>query len=376
MTGLILGCTPEDDGSKQEFNEPMDTQATVALITPTAYISPTPLPSQTPTPTPAPSLRSEASKQHFWVGTAVDPSWLQERTFADFVAREFNMLTPEVAMKWEIIHPGVDTYDFSEGDKINEFAQQNGMLIRGHPLVWDKQLPDWVLEADQEGALSRDEWKAILREHILTVAGHYRGQIYAWDVVNEAVADDGKLRNTIWLRNIGPEYIPLAFRWAHEADPYALLFYNDNGGEGINPKSNAIYALVNDLKEANVPIHGVGLQTHTALDGPPSTEELQENIQRLSDLGLRIHITEMDVRLQYSHASTEEKLAKQAELYKRVFQVCLQAPMCEAFVTWGATDRQSWIPSYTGQPDAPLLFDTNYQPKPAYWAIMGVLMGK
>jgi len=346
----------------------------VSTMTTTVTQRVTPTLPTTPTPTSLPSLRSLAEKHDFYVGTAIDPGWLYgEQDFANLVAREFNMLTPEVAMKWEVIHPERDYYDFRRGDQVVEFARLNNMLVRGHPLVWDLQLPSWVLKAYEEDRFSREEWIAILRGHVMTLAGHYRGQIYAWDVVNEAVTNEGTLRETIWLKTIGPQYIAMAFRWAHEADPYALLFYNDNGGEGMNAKSEAIYALVDGLLQDGVPIHGVGLQHHVWLDGPPTAEDLHANIQRLSELGLLVHITEMDVRIQYSDASEEVKLTKQAEMYQRVFSVCLEAPKCEAFVTWGATDRQSWIPGYTGQPDMPLLFDESYQPKPAYEAILKLL---
>jgi len=374
ITSVVVSCSEQTGligtpGMETNITTPM---STVDTPIPSATQTSTP----TSTPTPIPSLRNQVRKHNFYIGTAVDPGWLYgEQAFADLVSREFNMLTPEVAMKWEVIHPERDYYNFEPGDLVVEFAQQHGMLVRGHPLVWDIQLPGWVLDAYAENRFSRDEWIAILRGHIKTVAGHYRGQIYAWDVVNEAFADDGTLRDTIWLQTIGPEYIEFAFLWAHEADPYALLFYNDNGGEGMNVKSDAIYAFVSELQGKGIPIHGVGLQTHTGLGFPLAEQDIRQNIGRISDLGLRVHITEMDVRTQYSKASEEEKLALQAEMYRAVFKACLETPMCEAFVTWGATDRHSWIPGHTGQPDMPLLFDEQYQPKPAYHAIMELLIG-
>ena len=368
----LSGCQDDESSSEKKWVAPASTptEITIGGADPQEKEA-TAVP--TITPTPIPSLRSEAEKQDFLVGTAIDPGWLNEGDFAAFVAQEYNMLTPEVAMKWEIIHPTRDYYDFREGDMVTAFARLNGMLVRGHPLVWDQQLPDWIIQAEKDGTYTRDEWINILRGHVMTVAGHYRGQIYAWDVVNEAIEEDGTLRDTIWLRTIGPEYILLAFQWAHEADPYALLFYNDNGGEGLNAKSAGIYALVSGLILEGVPINGVGLQTHTSLETAPSADELTANIQRLSDLGLKVHITEMDVRIQNSDASEDQKLSDQAEIYRRVFTTCLEHAACEAFIVWGATDRQSWIPGYTGNPDQPLLFDRYNQPKPAYHAIMEVL---
>ena len=324
-------------------------------------------------PTSAPTLRSLAQARGLWVGTAIDPGWLAgEPDYASLLGREFNAVTPENVMKFELIHPEPERYDFTGGDAVVAFAQTHGMLVRGHTLVWDSQLPDWV----RRGSFTRDEWKDLLREHIQTVVGHYRGQVAAWDVVNEALTDDGLLRDTIWLRAIGPEYIALAFQWTHATDPDARLFYNENGGEGMNRKSQAVYALVQGLLQAGVPIHGVGMQMHTWLGGRPSHEALAANLARLDRLGLEVHITEMDVRIQYSTLSKPEKLAGQAEKYSQVFAACIAAPNCKAFVTWGLTDRHSWIPGFTGHPDSPLLFDESGQPKPAYFAILNLLSGR
>jgi endo-1,4-beta-xylanase len=222
------------------------------------------------------------------------------------------------------------------------------------------------------GSFSREEWINILRDHITTVVSRYQGKIYAWDVVNEAVNDDGSLRDTVWLRNIGPEYLDLAFRWAHEADPNALLFYNDYGGEGLNQKSNAIYDLVNGLLDRGVPINGVGLQMHVSLEYSPSPQEVAENMARLSNLGLDVHITELDVRLELP--VTEEKLAAQARIYQELLEVCLNVDNCKAFVMWGFTDRYSWISSFFRGYGSALIFDSSYHAKPAYYALWRCLL--
>jgi len=303
------------------------------------------------------------------VGVSVAPDWLTEPAYSRLLTQNFNGVTPENAMKWEVIHPEPDVYDFSQADAIVEFAIENDLKVRGHTLVWGNQLPDWV----KQGNYSREQWIEILRQHITTIVGRYNGQVYAWDVVNEAVAEDGSLFNNFWLQVIGPDYIPLAFEFAHAADPDALLFYNDNGGEGSNAKSDGIYRLVQGLKEQGVPIDGVGLQMHVGLGASPAEEELSANLQRLADLGMQTQITEMDVRIQASDAQMEQRLAEQADIYRQVFSLCLQAPSCTAFFTWGLTDGHSWIPGYTGNPDAPLLFDENYLPKPAYDALIQLL---
>jgi endo-1,4-beta-xylanase len=278
------------------------------------------------------------------------------------------MVTPENAMKFKPLQPERGRYDFDDADAIVNFAGANGMQVRGHTLVWHHDLPFWITGVKR----SRDELMGILREHIHTVVGRYRGRVIAWDVVNEALADDGRsLRDSVWLRGIGPDYIELAFRWAHEADPQARLFYNDFGSEGMNQKSDAVYRLVRRLQERGAPIHGVGLQAHLSVKRGVDFDALVANMGRLAALGLAVHITEMDVRI--PAPVTEEKLAAQAGVYRRVLEACLSAPNCGAFVMWGFTDRYSWIPkSYPGT-GAPLILDDSYGAKPAYYGLRDVL---
>lgn len=310
-----------------------------------------------------PPLRVLAEKCGIYIGAAVERSLLDIPEYAYTLRQEFNMLTTENALKFGPVHPQPDIYYFDDADRIISFAESNGMKVRGHTLVWHQQLPTWITQ----GRYSREEWMNILREHIMTVVGRYKGRVYAWDVVNEAINDDGTLRDTIWLRNIGPEYIELAFRWAHEADPQALLFYNDYGAEGLNAKSDAIYNLVKSLLEKGVPIHGVGLQMHISLENPPNPQEVAANIKRLNKLGLEVHITEMDVRIRTP--ARWEDLIRQAEIYREILKVCLSAENCKAFVMWGLTDKYSWIPSHFSGYGAALIFDESYKPKPAYYYI-------
>ena len=329
--------------------------------------------SEPSSPTPAPSLRALAQARGIAIGAAVGPQYLRdEPAYAETLGREFSMLTPENVMKFGLVHPQPDRYDFADADFIVDFAEAHDMQVRGHNLVWHFQLPTWLTE----GTWTRDELIDILREHITTVVGHYRGRVAAWDVVNEAVGDDGSLRDSIWLRGIGPDYVDMAFRWAHEADPDAMLFYNDYAGEGLGTKSDAIYALVQGLLERGVPIDGVGLQMHVSLRWSPRPQDVAANMERLGALGLQVHITEMDVAIQGAPGSVEERLAAQANVYRDMMDVCLNSSACKAFVTWGLTDRHSWVPLFTGNPDAPLLFDESYRPKPAYYAIMDALAGR
>jgi endo-1,4-beta-xylanase len=317
------------------------------------------------------SLRTLAQAHGLWMGAAVAVEPLRdEDLYAETLAREFNVLTAENAMKFGPLRPDPDHYSFDAADTIVDFAEENDLQVRGHTLVWHHQLPSWLTE----GTWTRDELIQILQEHITTVVGHYRGRVEAWDVINEAIADNGRLRETIWLNGIGPEYIDMAFQWAHEADPDALLFYNDYNGEGLRTKSDAIYDLVQELLKRGVPVHGVGLQMHVSLDSFPTPQDVAANMERLSALGLKVHITEMDVRIQ--DPATEEDLARQASVYRDMLHVCLSVQNCKAFVLWGFTDRHSWIPQFVSGWDSALIFDNSYQAKPAYTALVDELSSR
>ena len=319
------------------------------------------------TSTPLQSLRSLAQARGMYIGTSVNVDALQsEEQYRDVLAREFNMVTPEVSLKFDATEPERNQYDFDGGDTVVAFAKAHNMQVRGHTLVWFRALPSWLTA----GKFSRSELMQILRDHIFTEVAHYKGQINIWDVVNEAVNDDGTLRDSIWLRGIGPDYIDWAFRWAHEANPQARLFYNDYGGEGSGRKSDAIYNLVRGLLQRGVPISGVGLQMHVSIDSYPDPQDVLANMQRLNALGLEVQITEMDVQIQGDQRPVETKLSIQAQIYRDMLSVCLAVVGCTAFVMWGFTDLHSWIPSATGHPDAPLIFDQDYRPKPAYFALM------
>lgn len=316
------------------------------------------------------TLRSLADSRGLQIGAAVAANALRDDAqYRQLLAREFNSLSSENAMKFEPLRPQRNVYNFQEADSLVNFAKANQMQVHAHVLVWHYQLPKWLTE----GKFSRDELKAILKDHIQKVLTHFRGKVSAWDVVNEAIADDGSLRNTIWLQGIGPEYIELAFRWAHEADPNAHLYYNDYGGEGLGTKSDAIYNLVKKLKAQGVPIEGVGMQMHTGVGWAPQPRDVIDNINRLGKLGLNVHISEMDVQIQKASGTESEKLTSQARIYSQILGACLSSRACKSFTVWGLTDKHSWIPGFTGKPDAPLLFDTSYRPKPAYYALLEML---
>jgi len=321
------------------------------------------------------TLRQAADSSNILVGAAVRPSLFSEAAYAETLSREFNMVEAEDTMKWWAIRRNPTGFDFHEGDEVVRFAQTHGMKVRGHCLVWDHQNPDWLAQ----GHFAPQQLSQMMQEHITTVMKHFAGQVFAWDVVNEAINEDGGFKDSIWynqpgigLAGKGSAYVEQAFRWAHEADPHARLFYNDNGGEGLNQKSDAIYAMVKDFKHRGVPIDGVGLQMHIS-QFDFETSAVAANIARLTALGVQVHITELDVSLPVDPTGVPAKddLVRQASIYRGVVRACLQNPGCTAIQTWGFTDKWSWIGSHShGARGAALPFDRNYKPKPAYDAML------
>jgi endo-1,4-beta-xylanase len=328
----------------------------------------------------AQTLRDSAGRSGMLVGTAVRPQQLSEPLYAATLAREFNMIEPEDVMKWETIHPAPETYDFSQGDRLVAFAISHRMKVRGHTLTWHQQNPRWL--NDQER--TSEQLARILEQHIKTVVGHYRGKVFAWDVVNEAFDETTpvKLRSTIWYdqpgigrAGKGSAYIEDCFRWAHAAGPDALLFYNDVEAEWMNPKSDAIYAMVRDFRRRGVPIDGVGFQMHLG-NLHPDVASISENIGRFTALGVQVQITEMDVALPVDSDGNARPadLQLQADVYRQIALACLAHAGCTAIQTWGFTDKYSWIGSHSRHTQgAALLFDREYRPKPAYDALRKAL---
>ncbi len=314
-------------------------------------------------------LRDLADQRGFFIGTAVNTTAFAsgETTYREVLQREFNVLVAENMMKFSELCPSQNDYHWTTSDALVDFAAASGMRLRGHTLVWHQQLPRWVTN----GTWTAQSAQVLLEQHIKTVVGRYRGKIWAWDVVNEAIADTGGLRtDSFWYKHIGPEYIAMAFRWAHEADPNAILYYNDYEAEALSPKSDAVYELVGDLKQADVPLHGVGWQMHLT-EGWRVTAEHHQNAERLRALGLELSVTEMDVRLRTPAIAAQ--LESQAVSYREALEFALEH--CVALLTWGFTDKYSWIPSFRPGYGAALPFDDDYRPKPAYDALKRVMLG-
>ena len=319
----------------------------------------------------APPIRTAASAVDRLAGTAVQAALLRtDPTYAAAVARHFSYLTAEVEMKWGRIERERGRRVLEPADEIVAFAESHGQRVKGHALVWHADSPAWL------ESLPPDEVRAALRAHVRDVVSRYKGRILAWDVVNEAIAEDGGgLRDTVYLRKLGPRYVADTFRWAREADPDVLLVYNDFGGEGLNRKSDDVYALVRGLVAEGVPIGGVGLQMHVEAAALPPAADVARNLRRLAELGLLVNVSEMDVRVAKVPGDAAAKLEAQRRAYHDLVAVCVAEPRCHALTFWGFTDRHSWIDRFFG-PDDPLLFDEDYRTKPAYAGVMDALGGR
>ncbi|MEU6535032.1 endo-1,4-beta-xylanase [Streptomyces sp. NPDC047000] len=329
------------------------TAAALLLTAPAAHAADTP-------------LRDLASAKGKVIGTAVTGSKLTG-TYGDIAGAQFSSLTPGNAMKWGTVEPTQGSFNWTEADQIVAFAKAHNQQVRGHTLVWHNQNPSWLTN----GTWTSAQLGTLLQNHITTEVTRYKGDIAAWDVVNEPFNEDGTYRSTLWYNGLGSGYIANALTWAHAADPAAKLYINDYNVEGVNAKSTALYDLVRSLKAAGVPIDGVGLQAHLILGQVPAT--LQQNIQRFADLGVDVAITELDVRMQLP--ATDASLAQQKADFKSVTAACAAVTRCVNVTVWGFTDSDSWVPGTFPGYGAATPYDENYAPKPAYYGISEALGG-
>lgn len=346
---------------------------------------------------PTTATLKDTFKDAFYVGVAVN---LSQITGADaegdaLIVQQFDSITPENVMKWALIHPRPDSYDFTPADKYVEFGQQHHMFIVGHNLCWHSQTPGWVFKDEKGNPLTRDALLQRLHDHIRTVVGRYKGKVQSWDVVNEALNEDGTMRQSQWYKIIGDDYIVKAFQYAHEADPAAQLNYNDYNMENPAKRKGAI-AIVKKLKAAGIPIAVVGSQAHLHLSSGTAADE-EAAIEELSAAGVKVAITELDIDVLPSKWSqTADVGAKiqdnqklnpypnglpddvQQELTKRyadLFAVFWKHRDVVNRVTfWGTTDKTSWLNNWPvrGRTSYPLLFDREGNPKPAFYAVLKV----
>jgi endo-1,4-beta-xylanase len=329
------------------------------------------------------SLRALAARIGLRFGTALIPQDIDTPNYAAIAAGQFDVYTPGNEMKWQVVEPEQGVFDWTGADNLVNFAKANNALVRGHTLCWHNQLPDWLTTNVANGDYTQAQLLDLLQEHIFTEVGRFRGKIWQWDVCNEFLTDSnpsGVDPNNWWIVNAGPEVIPLAFKWAHEADPKALLFYNDyniGGEDGSNAKFNAAYALAQSLRK-NAHIDGVGIQGHLDTQFGWSPQRLQQDIESFASLGLKVAITEADVRTFVNNATDQvptDNLAQFAQPYEysEMLKAALAVPQCISFTVWGFTDSDSWVPgTFAGEGYAGI-YDVNQNPKAAYYALQSDL---
>ena len=338
----------------------------------------------------------DAFKDYFFIGASLNHAQIieEDKLGANIVKTQFNTISPENTLKWEAVHPKPGVYDFEVADRYVAFGEKYRMFIIGHTLVWHNQTPDWVFKDTKGSLVNRDELLKRLREHIQKVVGRYKGRIKGWDVVNEALNDDGTLRQSQWLKIIGEDFIAKAFQFAHEADPNAELYYNDYSLENA-PKLKGAIRLIKKLKAQNIPIKAVGLQGHNSLIFPTLIQQ-ETAISELAKLGVKVNITELDVSVLpdpegFTGAELTMSFAMQKELdpyrmglpdvtqktlamrYADLFGVFLKHNKdIERITFWNVTDGDSWLNNFPvrGRINYPLLFDRKGKTKPAFNAVI------
>lgn len=353
-----------------------------AIVLSSAYVNP--LLTEQPLRPAAEKGLKDYYKNYFPIGVAVGPRNLTGPE-AEFIIQQFNSVTPENAMKMGPIHPEEDRYNWKDADAIVDFAQSHGLKVRGHNLCWHEQTPKWLFKDKEGKPVSKDVLLKRLKDHITEVVSRYKGKIYQWDVVNEAIDDNPEnlLRPSEWYQICGDDFIVKAFEYAHQVDPKAELFYNDYNTERPE-KRRRVYQLLKKLVDAKVPIHGVGLQGHWSIY-EPTEQELRTAIEQFSSLGLKVQITELDMSIYpweknrrekrpgESDAYTPELEQKQIEQYGNVFRIFRENKKVMTGVTfWNISDKHTWLDTYPvpGRKNYPLLFDTNMKPKKAYWEVV------
>jgi endo-1,4-beta-xylanase len=342
----------------------------------------------------------DAYQGMFRIGAALNPAQFEERDprTNPIIAAQFNSISPENALKWQSLHPrpGSEGYDFAAADRYVAFGEKHKMFIVGHTLVWHSETPRWVFENEQGQPLTREALLERMQDHIRTVVGRYKGKIHGWDVVNEALNEDGTMRQSPWYRIIGDDFILKAFQFAHEADPNAELYYNDYSLENEAKRKGAV-ELMKKLIAAKAPIAGIGLQGHNRLE-TPTAQAVEDTIKAFADLGLKVHVTELDVdvlpRTQrqasadisataagnsesnpYTAGLPDEMQQKLAARYAQLFGIFVKyKDAIERVTFWGVTDRESWLNGFPtrGRTNHPLLFDREGKPKPAFDAVIQV----
>lgn len=311
------------------------------------------------------SFRSAAMKNGFRTGMAITPGDLYDENAVKIIKNDCNILVYENNMKYGVLRPNKKFWNWSDIDHLIKFAQENKMAIKWHTLFWHQQNPPFL-----SSYWSREEALAEMDEHITTIMSRYKGIISEYDVVNEMFNEDGTMRETVWLKTIGPDYIEHALRKAHEVDPDAKLYLNEYSNEEKgHPKADAMYRFVKDLKERGVPLNGVGMQLHLDTTIPCSEDAIRANIERYKELGLDISFSELDIRIPTGEAASANE-ARQQEMYEMLYRLAREMPNVKSVITWGISDKHSWVPSTFAGKGSALLYDNKLQPKPVYNAVL------
>lgn len=336
-------------------------------------------------PTENPSgLKKSAS---FPVGTAIRANQIiNDSTMQAIVAKDFNSITMENSMKMYAVSHSEDEYSWDHVDEVVNYAQQNNLRLHGHAFIWHSGTPRWIHEMEPDSG----QLDQIMEEYILTYGSRYKGKVAGWDVVNEALLDStGEFRKSIWYETMGEGYIARAFELAHKADPEAVLFYNDFNIERDTVKLNAMLRMVNNLKDQDIPISGIGFQMHIRMD--TDEETIEYALKKAAETGLQIHLSEIDIifnkhndtpggGIQIHDELTEEMLQAQADKYQWLAEAYIRNVPAEqryGMTVWGFTDKYSWIPGFFDLKDWPCIYDANLEPKPAYHGFMkGLGMSK
>src|SRR5574344_2482384 len=335
-----------------------------------------------------PSLK-ESLPKIFLIGTAMNPADTHTGKRCDLIKKHFSLIVAENSMKPQYVEPSRGKFNFSDTDKIIDFANENNLQARWHTLCWHSQTPNWMFTSKNGGKASKEEAMENLKTFIFTVMEHNKGKnIHSYDVVNECISDStGNLRNgsegSKWYEIIGPEYVDLAFTWAHQADPDAFLVINDYSLESNPKKREAMYKLVKGMKERGVPVDGIGLQMHIDITSP-SADEIKQSIDYFAELGVKVLVTEMDMSCYkwedkspfMNKTAHDEAMTIQADRYKEIFTVYAneaKAGKLDMVVLWGIDDGNSWKNGFPvrGRTDYPLLFDYKLNPKPCFWSVIG-----
>ena len=338
-----------------------------------------------------PKSLKDTFKKDFLIGTALNNSQIDEKNAVvnNLIKKQFNAATPENIMKSALIHPKWDTYNFTMADKLVEYGEKNNIKINGHTLIWHSQLPNFI-----RGIKSSDSIRTFFTDHIKTVAGRYKGKVFSWDVVNEALNEDGTLRNSVFLKHLGEGYLVDAFRLAQEASPKTELYYNDYNNEKPAKRAGCI-KLIKKIQESGARIDGVGIQGHWHVGKIP-LKDIEESILEYSALGLKVMFTELDIEVlerNFQGADVSQRMANSPEInpytnglpenvqkqladdYEALFKLFLKHKDKVTRVTfWGVNDGDSWLNNWPvrGRTSYPLLFDRNNQPKPAYFKVVGL----